>query len=585
MLRLDIAPFLFRDNKQKNDPKTGKNINSSAQSLDSVAILTVESEGDFLFAHASQDFMQHTGGQARSILGFYASDISWINDHGSLQKQLKKSCRKKKPHYFNWKFTFGEEKKFLSCRVVPMINDDQNVSAFTLFLQDGPQDAEEAKQIEHFQNYDSLTNLPNKQYFQEIFEKECEGDSQFDMAVLFVNILQFQRINESYGYEFGDQVLYEFARKLCSGLPDHAILARFDNDKFAILLTSQDVSHIENDALTLAQSIHYNFDNDPLPLEREINISLCIGISSGRAGVNDLNNLLHNAHLAMQRAKDSKTLVYSSELRTRAESQLTLESDLRQALNHNQLEVYYQPIICLQTGNLLGLEALARWNHSERGMIPPPEFIALAEQTGLILPLGRWVMNEACQNLKEWIDQNPMAAALSVNVNVSNEQIAQDDIVGVTRDALSKSHLSGEHLKLEITESSLMENAVLARDILLDLKSLNVALAVDDFGTGYSSLNYLNRFPVDILKIDRSFVSHMGDNEESMKIVNIISNLATTLGLSVVAEGIETKEQLDILRELGCQFGQGFFISRPIPAKDVPEFIRQYSKNLVQGIE
>ena len=318
-------------------------------------------------------------------------------------------------------------------------------------------------------------------------------------------------------------------------------------------MTSTDYSDITAEAEALANNIHFELSSPLFPAEHQLRVKINIGIAAGSVTLDNPDDLIQNAHLAMQRIdpnSGNRTLIYKKELRTRAESKLQIEHELQAAVTNQELELYYQPLICLSTGKLLGFEALSRWQHPEKGMISPAEFIPIAEETGLILPIGKWCMERACMKLKEWMDESPIASSLTINVNVSNTQIAQDDIVSVTRDALSKSKLAGQFLKLEITETTIMENADLARDILLDLKSLNISIAVDDFGTGYSSLSYLNRFPADTLKVDRSFVSQMDMNEESLKIVHIINSLASTLGMNVVAEGIETKQQLETLRKM-----------------------------------
>jgi EAL domain-containing protein (putative c-di-GMP-specific phosphodiesterase class I) len=252
-------------------------------------------------------------------------------------------------------------------------------------------------------------------------------------------------------------------------------------------------------------------------------------------------------------------------MHARAVSRLQLESDLRQAVEHKEFAVHYQPIIALETGRLAGFEALVRWNHPRRGMISPADFIPVAEETGLIVPIGQWVLEEACKKVREWQVSSPGHRALSLSVNLSARQVAQPDLLERIEGALSESNLQPHHLKLEITESVVMGNAEAAAQMFKQLRSLGVQLSIDDFGTGYSSLSYLHRFPLNYLKIDRSFVMRMTTDNENA-IVKTIATLAKNLGMQVIAEGIETEEQYQRLKELGCEYGQGYLFSRPVDA-------------------
>ncbi|MFC7050775.1 putative bifunctional diguanylate cyclase/phosphodiesterase [Emcibacter nanhaiensis] len=532
-----------------------------------------------MFTQSSDSLISKISYGQQNPVGKLIGELDWLEDNGQLQQALTKAASEFETTDLNWRFALPNlEEVSLYCRLIPLKNETGGLEKLVLLTADNSFEAAFERELERYTYYDSLTNLPNKHYFYEIIENRFGNDLPLgETAVLFINIFKLQRINESFGYEVGDELLREVAQLIQGCLPAEALLARFDGDKFVILLTDEDMQNAESEARALADSIHHELGRKIRLGKQYLQVAATIGISSGTSTLHNLINLIQDAHMAMQRINglsSDRTLVYRPELKTRAQSLLRMEQELGHAIENKQLELHYQPIISLSTGAITGFEALTRWFHPERGTISPVEFIPIAEDTGLIMPMGRWCMNEACRQLSEWIRKYPAASSLKMNVNVSNIQIAEDDIVAVTRDALYQSGLQGDRLKLEITESALMDNSDLARDILLDLKSLNISLAIDDFGTGYSSLSYLNRFPADTLKIDRSFISQMNNSEDSLKIVHIITNLATTLGMDLVAEGIEEESQLSILRNLGCHAGQGYLFAKPLSAADAEELLK-----------
>ena len=578
MLPSKRTPYLFRDHKPRLNVPRDSHI-FSKQLADGIGEIKVVGDGDFMITQSSDNLISKISYGQQNPVGKLVRDIDWLDDNGQLQQALIKAATDFESTDLNWRFTLPSlEELSLYCRLIPLKTENGKMEKLILLTADNSFEAAFERELERYTYYDSLTNLPNKNYFYEIIENRFGNDLPLgETAVLFINIFKLQRINESYGYEVGDDLLREVAHLIQGCLPPEALLARFDGDKFVILLTDEEMQNAEGEARALADSIHHELGRKIRLGTQYLQVAATIGISSGSSTLHNLINLIQDAHMAMQRINglsSDRTLIYRPELKTRAQSLLRMEQELGQAIENKQLELHYQPIISLSTGAIMGFEALTRWFHPERGAISPVEFIPIAEETGMIMPMGRWCMNEACRQLSEWIRKYPAASALKMNVNVSNIQISEDDIVAVTRDALYQSGLAGEHLKLEITESTLVENSDLARDILLDLKSLNISLAIDDFGTGYSSLSYLNRFPADTLKIDRSFISQMNNSEDSLKIVHIITNLATTLGMDLVAEGIEEESQLSILRNLGCHAGQGYLFARPLSASDAEELLR-----------
>jgi predicted signal transduction protein with EAL and GGDEF domain len=343
-------------------------------------------------------------------------------------------------------------------------------------------------------------------------------------------------------------------------------IARLGGDEFAILLDGLGGA---DDAVQVAERIQAAlggaFDLDG----HEVFTSASIGIAMRAGGYTRAEEMLRDADTAMYRAKAlgrARHQLFDAEMHVRAVDQLRLETDLRRAVERQELQLHYQPIIQVSTGAISGFEALARWRHPERGWVSPAEFIPLAEETGLIVPLGEWVLRTACRQMRAWLDELSPDSPLVMSVNISGRQITRHRLGPTIAEVLRATGLPARCLKLEITESVLMENAEAARELLEALRELNVELYIDDFGTGYSSLSYLQRFPLDALKIDRSFVSGMGSRGEHLEIVRTIIALARVLGMAVVAEGVETREQLATLKMLGCDFVQGYLFARPMDA-------------------
>ena len=422
---------------------------------------------------------------------------------------------------------------------------------------------------EHFRHaafHDSLTGLPNRAMFTELLKAEIENSKRREnhmFAVLFLDLDRFKNINDSLGHTHGDLLLVAFAERLERALRPVDTLARFGGDEFAILLSGMSDA---TDAVRVAQRIQ---DELTLPFVLDKNsafVSSSIGIALSSTGYDRPEDILRDADTAMYRAKENgkaRYEVFDHGMHARAVSRLQLESDLRQAVEQREFCVYYQPIVVLETGRLAGFEALVRWNHPRRGLVSPADFIPVAEETGLIVPIGEWVLQEACRHIRECQMAHPSHRSLSLSVNLSARQVAQSDLIDRVKEALAVSKLSPHCLKLEITESVVMENAEAAALMFKQLRALGVQLSIDDFGTGYSSLSYLHRFPLNYLKIDRSFVSRLTTDNDNA-IVRTISTLARNLGMEVIAEGIETEEQYQQLKMLGCEYGQGFLFSHPV---------------------
>ena len=417
---------------------------------------------------------------------------------------------------------------------------------------------------------DSLTGLPNRLAFTDFVEKAGESSERdLEHAVLVVDMLRFSRINESMGGLAGDELLITFARRLISALRAGDQLARTGGNEFGLLVS---LRHGIEDALAAAKRIQ-DAMTAPFKLsEMEIRVECAIGIAIMHKD-QDPEELFRNAQFAVKQAKTAgMPQVYEPREASAARRRFSIETELRRALEKDQLKLFYQPLIDLKSGEVAGFEALARWEHDDRGEISPAEFIPVAEESGLILTLGRWAMDRAARTLADWDCKVGEPLPVYVGVNLSAIQVARDDVASVVQSALRSTGLSGDRLTLELTESSIVQDPLRAQRVFESLKALDATVAMDDFGTGYSSLAYLQRLPIDVLKIDRSFVTGMMVDPDSVAIVRAVLSLAEALNMSTTAEGIETVELATTLATLGCASGQGYYFARPLEADSALEY-------------
>ena len=423
------------------------------------------------------------------------------------------------------------------------------------------------EQLRHNSLHDALTGLPNRVLFLEHLRHAIERNGtrgQKTFAVLFLDFDQFKIVNDSLGHMEGDRLLRLIAERLSDTLRPGDIVARLGGDEFTILLDDLGKS---DDVIQIVKRIE---DELKLPFNLsggEIVISASIGIALSDADYTKPETMLRDADIAMYRAKaggKARHQIFNQAMHERVSARLRMENELRQAIGREEFCVYYQPIINLQTDRLKGFEALVRWQHPDRGIVSPLEFIPIAEETGLIVPLGEWVIRESCRQLSIWQLENKREQPLTMSVNLSCRQFTQNDLVERIERIVGETKIEVGTLRLEVTESHLMEDSEAAIAVMNRLRALDIKLSIDDFGTGYSSLSYLHRLPVNYLKIDRSFVSQMQIKSENREIVRTITLLAKNLHLEVIAEGIETREQADYLKSLGCEFGQGFLYSKPV---------------------
>ncbi|HEX6230067.1 MAG TPA: EAL domain-containing protein [Solirubrobacterales bacterium] len=434
--------------------------------------------------------------------------------------------------------------------------------------------------LRHRVLHDSLTGLPNRASFVKSLEVALEqaSVSGSPVGVLFLDIDNFKLINDSAGHHAGDEVLRAIAPRLRAHLRPGDIVARFGGDEFGILV---DRLADEGEAVAIADRVAAAFSEPHRMDGAEHVISASIGIAVAHPSRTEpvgAEALIRDADAAMYRAKErgrARCEVFDAEMRARAAKRLEVERDLRHALERDELALHYQPLIALGSGEVVGLEALLRWNHPERGTLEPGEFVSVAEDSGLIWTIGRWVQENACLQVREWNDQRPDRRPLDVAVNLSARQVTHHELAPSVAEILSRTGLEPIHLRLEVTESVLIDESASAMATLEELSDIGVRLVLDDFGTGYSSLAYLNRFPFDALKIDRSFVEGVGAEQERTAIVEAILGMARALSLDVIAEGVESAEQLSELRRLGCDYAQGHFFAPARSAAEITRMIRE----------
>ncbi|MCJ7625986.1 MAG: EAL domain-containing protein [Anaerolineaceae bacterium] len=422
--------------------------------------------------------------------------------------------------------------------------------------------------------HDSLTGLPNRAMLNDFLEnaRQTEDKSDKQYAVLRLDLDQFKRINDALGYEVGNQLLVAVSKRLEACLRTRDIIARLSGDEFGILL--EEISHV-NEVYQIVERIFEKMRWPFVVNEHEILVTVGIGIVFGEQSYQEHGDILRDADIAMAYAKTlgkSRYVVFKDDMRETREGRLQMEMDLRNAIANEELRVYYQPIIELATGVITGMEALARWEHPKRGLVLPGEFIPVAEDTDLIIPIGLWVMREACRQTLLWHHQFPDESLLTMSVNISSKQLLHPDFVQDVVQILEETGLPAQFLKLEITENVYLGKSEDVVSVLNHLSALGLRLFIDDFGTGYSSLAYLRQMPFDAIKIDRSFIDGILNVDGALKIIQAIIGLAHNLGKELIAEGVETVEQRARLKDLGCKYEQGFLFSKPRQASEVEKF-------------
>jgi len=438
-------------------------------------------------------------------------------------------------------------------------------------------------QLAHLTHHDVLTNLPNRILLMDRLNQAIELTHRQgkQLAIMFLDLDRFKTINDSLGHSIGDRLLQSIALRLVACVRNSDTVSRQGGDEFVLLLPSIDHA---SDAALCAQKILEAFKLPHLIDQHNLHISVSIGVSIYPVDGLDAETLIKNADTAMYHAKESGREVFrffKQEMHDRAVQRQSIEAGLRLALERHEFVLHYQPKVNLKTGAIAGCEALIRWQHPERGLLWPEQFVSIAEDCGLILPIGRWVLKEACLQAQAW--RQAGLPAFAVAVNISALELRSTDFLENTRITLAQTGMEPRYLELELTESVLMQDAESSNSALIALHTLGAKLALDDFGTGYSSLSYLSRFPIDTLKIDQSFVNHITSNKDDASIVCSVVSLGKSLNKRVVAEGVESQEQYAFLLAQECDEGQGFYLSRPVAAAQMTALLQSGASLPVQG--
>lgn len=528
-------------------------------------LATIAFDGKLL--HINPAWEKILGYQTAELLGKSLNDITHSEDIAKNQSEAKKLHKGNSISYESRLLCEDGSFRWISWNATPIVSEQlsyvvgRNITERKI--------AERV--LEHNALFDTLTNLPNRTQFMNHLQKaiqQYEEDSTRGFAMLFLDLDRFKIINDGLGHLIGDKLLIAIADRIKTVLRPGDIVARLGGDEFTLLIHSvKEVS----DATLVAERIQQHLSN-PFKLDNyEVFTSASIGIIVSDETKRTPEDFLRDADSAMYRAKDSgkaRYEIFDQEMYTHNMNLLQVETDLRKAIERNEFRVFYQPIVCLQTGELKEFEALIRWEHPQYGLVSPIEFVGIAEETGLIIQIGEWILEEACRQTKIWQQTLPFQENLSISVNLSSKQLMHPALKSQVKDILAKTKLKHKYLKLEVTESIVMENADTALEVLNELTSLGISISTDDFGTGYSSLSYLHQFPFKRIKIDRSFIGKMDTDLKSEAIVRTILMLADNLGFEVVAEGIENINQLKKLQALGCAYGQGYLFSKPVSETD-----------------
>lgn len=547
------------------------------QSASSVMITNLQGE----IQYVNPKFSEVTGYASAEVLGKTPGILKSGETDLSIYQEMSAALLAGK----EWRGEYKNRKKngelFWCLESVSCIRDSEGaVTHFVAVIEDISERKFNEETIRHLAYFDPLTELPNRRHFQEQLEQATAWCSRSDcqLALLYIDLDRFKTANDTLGHGVGDELLKIIGQRLAQGLREGDVISRLGGDEFAVIATN---IHRSEDAANVAEKIIETVRQPLIINGHELYITTSVGISLYPADTADSGELVKNADIALYQAKEkgkNTFQFYSEKTNALTLSNLQIESDLRNAIKRSELFLEFQPQIDLKTGLVYGVEALVRWQHPVHGLIPPVKFIPLAEETNLIVPIGDWVLQTACQQLKKWGDAG--LPPFSMAVNLSAVQFRREGLLDSVRKALAESGVDSGRLELEITESALMKNPEEAGSILRSLMELGVKVSIDDFGTGYSSLSYLKRFPVSILKIDQSFVRDIVNSSDDQAIAEAIIALARGMDLMVIAEGVETESQLKILTLLGCDKVQGYFFSRPISPNAIVNFVEAGSKNI-----
>ncbi|MEL6939911.1 MAG: EAL domain-containing protein [Cyanobacteria bacterium J06598_1] len=546
--------------------------------LSPIGMTILDLSGGFL--SANQSFCDAVGYTERELIMLTFIDLTHPEDVPLLRSLGEQLLSGERVHFqVETRHWSKNEKPLHVGLTVTMVRDSQQRPiCFLLQVVNLTEQKWMEAQLRHRDFYDVLTGLANRALFVNRVEQaviRLERNASIQCAVLFLDLDRFKVINDSLGHTIGDQLLTALAGRLESCVRRCDTLARLGGDEFAILL--EEIDGLD-DALAVCDRIHTSLKTPFKLSSYEVFANISIGVVCSSVGYEKSSDLLRNADTALYRAKGQGGnchTVFDQTMHQRAVALWQMATQAQFAIEREELKLHYQPVVDITTDRVVGVEALIRWYHPQHGSISPSEFIPVMEETGVITLIGHWVLKEACRQVREWQQALPEDCRIKINVNLSARQLTQSDLADQVGEVLADTGLPEQDLRLEITETAIMHNSKEAVQVLKALKALNVGICIDDFGIGYSSLSRLQQLPIDILKIDRSFVQNIGARGENTEIVRTIIDLAENLGMDIVAEGVETIEQLEGLRSLGCQNVQGFYFAKPMTAQDALTFIRE----------
>ena len=559
-------------NQQRRTATSALHLFQRAVEQSASAFLLIDRDGRVEYVNPS--FTAITLYSAEEVCGQRIADLPALENLADLLFDAESSLG----HSNSWQGEFKSRRKNFDpywgqLSISKVHGENAELTHYIGIYEDISESKRAQQHIERLAYRDSLTGLGNRLAFLRGLEQHFSRQGNAPLSLMLVDIDNFKRINDSLGHTTGDKLLVSLALRLRNSLKPMGNLARLASNEFAVQLDGID----ESEGLRLAEQVLQTLSK-PLFVDNQlINISGSVGLACAPLHGSDPQSLLKSAGLALHKAKadgKQRVQVFNEALNAEANYKLFVENNLRRALMQSELEVYYQPKLNLRNGHLQGLEALLRWNHPEKGMINPEQFISVAEETGLIIPIGKWVARQSCRMSKQL--QAMGLGEVQIAINLSPKQFSDPELVEAIAAILAEEELPAHLLELELTESLLLEASDTTRQQLFSLKALGLSLAMDDFGTGYSSLSYLKKFPIDVIKIDRSFIKDIPDNQDDMEITSAVIAMAHNLKLKVVAEGIETAAQLAFLRRQQCDTGQGYLFDRPIPGRELVQRLRRY---------